>query len=144
MNIGRSDTRCNLQRLSYLLWFTLAAHAGIAQESPAPGQPNAVIDRYLGAGDNIGNDDDNLTAPPNCPPLQDNDTVDLGCDWPVIPRSEIVWETQVTGTYFIKVRTTTCDEDFDSFCETRPSRGPEGFGSPDGVGLDTAYSITLQ
>lgn len=95
--------------------------------------------------DNIGNDGDDTTAASDCPPGQANDTVDLGCGWPAIPRSEIVWETQVTGTYFIKVRTTTCDEDLDKFCETNPYEySPEGFGSPDGVGLDTGYSITLQ
>ena len=96
--------------------------------------------------DNIGNDDDDETSPPSdCPPRQDNDTVDLECGWPAIPRSEIVWETQATGTYFIKVRTTTCDEDKDKFCETLTfAFSPEGFGSPDGVGLDTEYSVTLQ
>ena len=95
--------------------------------------------------DNIGNDDDDRAGPPGCPPAQENDTVDLECGWPAIPRSEIVWETQVTGTYFIKVRTTTCDEDKDKFCETEQFEfSPEGFGSPDGVGLDTEYSITLQ
>jgi len=72
-------------------------------------------------------------------------TVDLESGFPPNPASEIVWEAQVTGTYFIKVRTTTCDEDKDPFCETKdPSLSPEGFGSPDGVGLDTGYSITLQ
>jgi PKD repeat protein len=72
-------------------------------------------------------------------------TVDLESDFPPDPASEIVWEAQVTGTYFIKVRTTACDEDKDPFCETKdPSLAPEGFGSPDGVGLDTGYSITLQ
>jgi hypothetical protein len=97
--------------------------------------------------DNIGSDDDDSTSQPGpgCDLAQANDTVDLACNWPLIPRSEIVWETQATGTYFIKVRTTTCDEDKDSFCETLdPSHGPEGIGSPDGVGLDTEYSITLQ
>jgi len=48
--------------------------------------------------------------------------------------SEIVWESEATGTYFIKVRTTSCDEDADNFC----------LGSPDGPGLFTEYSITLQ
>jgi len=95
--------------------------------------------------DNIGNDDDDDTAPPDCPRNQNNDTVDLECDWPEFPRSEIVWEAQETGTYFVKVRTTSCDEDLDSFCETIPSQfAPEGIGSPDGPGLDTEYSITLQ
>ncbi len=95
--------------------------------------------------DNIGNDENGQAGASNCPPQQDNDTVDLGCGWPAVPRSEIVWETQATGTYFIKVRTTACDEDRDRFCETAPSEyGPEGIGSPDGVGLDTGYSISLQ
>ncbi len=80
--------------------------------------------------DNIGN----VTA-----------TVDLEFGWPADPASEIVWEAQVTGTYFIKVRTTTCDEDKDFFCESIMSaNSPEGIGSPDGVGLDTGYSISLQ
>ncbi len=68
-------------------------------------------------------------------------TVDLESDFPPNPASEIVWETQVTGTYFIKVRTTACDEDLDPHC------APVLFlplGSPDGVGLDTEYNITLQ
>ena len=72
-------------------------------------------------------------------------TVDLEKNFPPDPTSEIVWEAQATGTYFIKVRVTTCDEDKDPFCETlTPSLSPEGIGSPDGVGLDTGYSITLQ
>ena len=72
-------------------------------------------------------------------------TVDLESDWPGDPSSEIVWEAQFTGTYFIKVRTTTCDEDKDASCESISSaNSPEGVGSPDGVGLDTEYSITVQ
>jgi len=61
-------------------------------------------------------------------------TVDLECGTPPRPESEIVWEAQATGTYFIKVRTTACDEDLDPHCRV----------SPDGVGLATGYSITLQ
>jgi hypothetical protein len=61
-------------------------------------------------------------------------TVDLESGFPPDPASEIVWEAQVTGTYFIKVRTTACDEDQDPHCA----------GSPDGVGLETEYSIILQ
>lgn len=68
-------------------------------------------------------------------------TVDLESGFPPQPASEIVWETQVTGTYFIKVRTTACDEDQNPHC--RPELGLP-VGSPDGVGLDTGYSITLQ
>ncbi len=68
-------------------------------------------------------------------------TVDLESGFPPQPASEIVWETQVTGTYFIKVRTTACDEDQNPHC--RPAPGLP-VGSPDGVGLDTGYSITLQ
>lgn len=96
--------------------------------------------------DNIGNDDDDQSQPPSCPPNQANDTVDLECGWPAIPRSEIVWEAQETGTYFIKVRTTSCDEDLDDFCESEPSifSPVGGVGSPDGPGLDTEYTITLQ
>ena len=72
-------------------------------------------------------------------------TVDLEAGFPLRPASEIVWEAQVAGTYFIKVRTTACDEDLDPHCETiNPTLAPETFGSPDGVGLDTEYSITLQ
>ena len=61
-------------------------------------------------------------------------TSDLGSGFPFPAASEIVWEAEVTGTYFIKVRTTTCDEDLDHHCDN----------SPDGVGLDTGYSIILQ
>ena len=97
--------------------------------------------------DNIGNDDDDQPGVPNaCPPNQTNDTVDLECGWPEFPRSEIVWEAEASGTFFIKVRTTSCDEDKDQWCETLdPSPfSPEGIGSPDGVGLDTQYSILLE
>jgi len=69
-------------------------------------------------------------------------TVDLESGFPPQPASEIVWETQVTGTYFIKVRTTACDEDQNPHCRPDPPDLP--VGSPDGVGLDTGYSITLQ
>ncbi|MCH8867936.1 MAG: PKD domain-containing protein [Proteobacteria bacterium] len=66
--------------------------------------------------------------------MGNTDTLDLKSGFPPFPESEIVWEAQVTGTYFIKVRTTACDEDSDNHCSN----------SPDGVGLDTEYSITLQ
>jgi hypothetical protein len=85
--------------------------------------------------DNMGNTEDETR------------TVDLDENFPPNPASEIVWEAQATGTYYIKVRTTACDEDLDDHCETLPSPdsfAPEGFGSPDGVGRDTGYSITLQ
>ena len=83
--------------------------------------------------DNMGNTED------------DTRTVDLDSGFPRDPASEIVWEAQVTGTYFIKVRTTSCDEDKDKFCETEKfDYTPDGLGSPDGVGLFTGYSITLQ
>ena len=72
--------------------------------------------------DNMGNTED------------ETHTVDLESGFPPNAASEIVWETQVTGTYFVKVRTTTCDEDLDDYC----------LGSPDGVGLNTGYSIILQ
>jgi len=72
--------------------------------------------------DNMGNTEDETS------------TVDLEENFPPDPTSEIVWEAQVTGTYFIKVRTTACDEDLDDHCGS----------SPDGVGLDTGYSISLQ
>ncbi len=61
-------------------------------------------------------------------------SVDLVCGTHPNPESEIVWEAQETGTYFIKVRVTTCDEDKDLHCSF----------SPDGVGLDTGYDVTLQ
>ncbi len=67
-------------------------------------------------------------------PIEITETLDLESGFPPIPASEIVWETQVTGTYFIKVRTTACDEDLDNHCVL----------SPDGVGLATEYNITLQ
>ena len=81
--------------------------------------------------DNLGNTD------------TEKHTVDLELDFPPIPKSEIVWEAEFTGTYFIKVRTTACDEDLDDYCD-----GPLDIGtlgeSPDGVGLLTGYTITLQ
>ena len=61
-------------------------------------------------------------------------TVDLESGFPLNPESEIVWEAQVTGIYFVKVRTTACDEDLDDHCLV----------SPDGVGRNTGYSIILQ
>jgi len=69
-------------------------------------------------------------------------TVDLDAGFPTNPESEIVWEAQATGTYFIKVRTTACDEDLNLYCVPEPPGFP--LGSPDGVGLDTEYNITLQ
>jgi hypothetical protein len=75
--------------------------------------------------DNMGNTEDETR------------TVDLEKNFPLDPTSEIVWEAQASGTYFIKVRTTACDEDLDDHCESfllPPSLGPEGIGSPDGVG----------
>jgi len=65
---------------------------------------------------------------------EEKHTVDLESGWPPDPRSEIVWEAEATGTYFIKVRTTACDEDQDDHCAE----------SPDGVGNDTGYTIILQ
>ena len=81
--------------------------------------------------DNMGNMED------------ETQTVDLESDFPPNPASEIVWETQVTGTYFIKVRTTACDEDVNPHCAPNIDLGLP-LGSPDGVGLETGYSITLQ
>jgi len=66
--------------------------------------------------------------------IGDEETVDLDSGFPDNPASEIVWEALETGTYFIKVRVTTCDEDIDEHCDI----------SPDGVGLETGYSISLQ
>ena len=60
-------------------------------------------------------------------------TVDLECGWPPNPPSEIVWEALASGTYFVRVRLTNCDEDKDQYCAS----------SPDGAGLDTEYSISL-
>ncbi len=74
--------------------------------------------------------------------VDNSQTVDLESGFPLQPASEIVWETQVTGTYFIKVRTTACDEDQNPHCRPDPPSLP--VGSPDGVGLDTGYSISLQ
>jgi PKD repeat protein len=61
-------------------------------------------------------------------------TADLECGWPPNPRSEIVWEALASGTYFIRVRLANCDEDEDAYCSD----------SPDGAGLDTEYTISLQ
>lgn len=85
--------------------------------------------------DNLGNDNQDFPK----------DTVDLQSGFPVNPQSEIVWEAEFTGTYFIKVRTTVCDEDLDSYCDGElPGSGSFASESPDGVGLDTEYTITLQ
>ncbi|HBE92099.1 MAG TPA: hypothetical protein DDW55_06060 [Gammaproteobacteria bacterium] len=77
------------------------------------------------------------------------ETKDLLFDFPPIPRSEIVWEAEFDGTYFIKVRTTVCDEDLDTYCDGGTvTDEDEGdiiiVDSPDGVGLNTEYTITLQ
>lgn len=94
-------------------------------------------------------------------------TVDLGSGWctgdidPVTLESNpnthfcagssIVWKATATGTYFLKVRTATCDEDQDDYCQdaspgdidpTNPITNPNT--SPDGVGNNTGYTITLQ
>jgi hypothetical protein len=61
-------------------------------------------------------------------------TVDLQCGWPPNPPSEIVWEALASGTYFVRVRLTNCDEDEDHYCAS----------SPDGAGLDTEYAVSLQ
>ena len=74
-------------------------------------------------------------------------TVDLLEGWPVrTPDSEIVWEAEFTGTYYIKVRTTTCDEDLDEHCNDVdvPPEDPRYNTSPDGVGLNTEYTISLE
>jgi hypothetical protein len=78
--------------------------------------------------DNIGNIPDETAS------------VDLESGFPPDPRSEIVWEAPATGTFFIKVRTTACDEDKDNFCD---GEEPEFPNSPDGVGLRTGYTISL-
>ncbi len=57
--------------------------------------------------DNLGNDNPEILK----------DSVDLQFDFPPNPQSEIVWEAEFTGTYFIKVRTTVCDEDLDTYCD---------------------------
>ena len=72
--------------------------------------------------DNLGNVDDETR------------TFDLESSTPPRPESEIVWEAQRSGTYFIKARTTACDEDLDDHCDV----------SPDGVGLSTGYTIRLE
>jgi hypothetical protein len=74
-------------------------------------------------------------------------TVDLANRGAAVPSSEIVWEAEVTGTYFIKVRTATCDEDLAPHCLIDPDFDDPFFGKanpPDGVGLFSEYSITLQ
>ena len=48
--------------------------------------------------------------------------------------SEIVWEAMASGVYYVRVRTTTCDEDLDHHCQR----------STNGVGLNTGYTISLQ
>jgi hypothetical protein len=73
-------------------------------------------------------------------------TVDLANRGAAVPSSEIVWEAEVTGTYFIKVRTATCDEDLARHClpVNPPLPDPPGSNPPDGVGLFSEYNITLQ
>ena len=89
--------------------------------------------------DNLGNDNPEILK----------DTVDLQLDWPPNPDSEIVWEAEFDGTYFIKARVTACDEDLDTYCDGGTYTDEDGNvivvgDSPDGVGLDTEYTITLQ
>lgn len=72
----------------------------------------------------------------------EDETYDLSIGWPTIPKSEIVWEAEFSGTYFVKIRTTTCDQNQDYYCDGDPSQGIED--SPDGVGLNTEYTISLQ
>jgi hypothetical protein len=67
-------------------------------------------------------------------------TVDLTGRGAAMPWSEIVWEAEVTGTYFVKVRTATCDEDLAPHCLPLPLK----LDPPDGVGLFSEYNITLQ
>ena len=76
--------------------------------------------------------EDNKRIYPDC---TDISTVDLKSGWPTCDaNAEIVWEAEFEGNYFIKVRTTSCDEDNDPHC----------LGSPDGVGLYTDYTISFE
>ena len=77
---------------------------------------------------------DNVLNTPYITPCGLIYTSDFECGWPPNPRSEIVWEALASGTYFIRVRLANCDEDKDLNCS----------GSPDGAGLDTEYTISLQ
>lgn len=92
--------------------------------------------------------------------INDLETVDLLKGWPYSlepcdpdiertcnnPDSEIVWEAEYTGTYYVKVRTATCDEDLDTYCNNinLPVSDFEYNTSPDGVGLNTEYTVTLE
>lgn len=77
---------------------------------------------------------DNILNGPFITPCGFVYTADLECGWPPNPSSEIVWEALASGTYFIRLRLANCDEDKDPHCAL----------SPDGAGLDTEYSISLQ
>ncbi|MGI9259535.1 MAG: PKD domain-containing protein [Gammaproteobacteria bacterium] len=111
--------------------------------------------------DNVGNGDggeDGLsTYNTPCGVLY---TVDFECGWPIAPDandplvfaldtpSEIVWEAHQTGRYFIKARLTQCDEDKDLHCGGDALIPPplsllSTNTSPDGVGLNTEYTLTL-
>lgn len=77
-------------------------------------------------------------------------TVDLEAGWctgDVTPgehfcaNASIVWKATTNGTYYLKVRTAACDEDQDDYCRDIVTNENT---SPDGVGNNTGYTITLQ
>lgn len=90
-------------------------------------------------------------------------TVDLASGWcpgDVDPNTHfcanasMVWKATGSGTYYLMVRTAACDEDEDDYCTNIDALDPDQNPndptstnlntSPDGVGNNTGYTITLQ
>lgn len=59
---------------------------------------------------------------------------------PPLPAG-IVWRAPASGTYYVKVRTATCDEDIMPYCEPTPLQPAD---PADGVGAETAYTIQVR
>lgn len=59
-------------------------------------------------------------------------------------NADIVWQATSSGTYFLKVRTAACDEDKDDYCTDIDPAATTPNTSPDGVGNNTGYTITLR
>lgn len=59
---------------------------------------------------------------------------------PPLPAG-IVWRALASGTYYVRVRTSTCDEDIMPYCEPTPS---QPIDPADGVGADTSYTIQVR
>ncbi|HEY5624531.1 MAG TPA: PKD domain-containing protein [Gammaproteobacteria bacterium] len=120
-------------------WYSFNAVAGnvyAIKTSSLGAEADTQLILYDTDGESILLFHDNIINVPlitNCGEIY---TYDLECGptlFEALP-SEIVWEAQVSGTYYIKARATTCDEDKDLHCAE----------SPDGPGITTEYNITLE